>query len=48
MRENFNCGKQTYKSNDFVLEGRLLAKLKEFLTNRNVPGGAWEGMANQE
>ena len=41
LRENFNCGKATYKANDFVLDGRLLSKLKDFLTARNVPGGAW-------
>jgi hypothetical protein len=48
MRENFNCGKGTYKSNDFNVDGRLLHKLKDFLTARNSPGGQWEFLTNEE
>ncbi len=48
LRENFNCGKATYKHNDFALDGRLLQKLRDFLLARNMPGAVWETMTNQE
>ena len=48
LRENFNCGKATYKHNDFALDGKLLQKLREFLLARNSPGAAWEMMSNKE